>query len=366
MNFRATVRRVFGSAVQAGIFIAAAILMDIQFVAFNEGTGSATTFSLVATLGITGLVLTRRQAGGSLLSIGLWLAEVVVSAAIMGLVFATFVPLFFRYARPGFNPIVALTVVVLFLLALFVINRRGNRVTERRVQIILAKLEAEIKAHAIAEREKAVAQSRASALRAQLAPHFLWNTLAQLGYLIGKDPEVAKEMAQNLVTYLRSHTGASETDLSTLGEECDAVEAYLNIMKVRMGGRLSTDVKISQDLRDVKIAPFIIPTLVENAIKHGVEPKSGAVWVDVRVKREPLFGDISIEVLDNGVGLRRNPDTRGTGLGLPNVREQIRLHFGESAKLYITNRPSGGVLARLELPAEQQAQGDQIAAAVTP
>jgi signal transduction histidine kinase len=317
------------------------------------GLTSSRITTAYATFGVVGLIFAVRYRGpGWWRLTGLWFLELVISSAIMGAVIGSASRWTDSLRHLGGDRFAfAFVAVIGVLAAATLLNvRHLRRMAEQRARTLQSLVETAKREAAEADREKSAAQSELAALRLQVAPHFLWNTLAQLKYLIRKDPDVASDMVQDVVTYLRMHT-ATDT-LTTLDDEFKAVTAYLNVMKIRMGERLTVSVGIPDNLREVRIAPFIIATLVENAIKHGVEPKAGNVSVEIRVLKKAGERKTVIEVIDDGMGLQPHPDTRGTGLGLKNVREQIRLLYGPAAKLTLTDGPNGGAISRLELPDE--------------
>ena len=203
---------------------------------------------------------------------------------------------------------------------------------------------------ALALKEKALLESEMLVLRAQIEPHFLWNTLGQLQYLVTKDPDQAARMTAHLIGFLRSTVPSEEGRESTLGTEVGAVCDYLEIMKIRMGPRLGVSVDVPPSLLDMSFPPRLLQTLVENAIKHGLEPKIGPVEVMISAGERLLEGIAQtwIEVRDTGVGLHHQAATKGTGIGLRNVRDRLQLAYGDCAALTLTSCPEGGVNAVAE------------------
>lgn len=248
----------------------------------------------------------------------------------------------------------AATDVVVFTLvglALWVSARSVSRYTEQRQRLMEASLQAQKARSEAAERERELAQSQLMLLRAQVEPHFLWNTLAHVQHLIRKSPDEAGRMTGHLIQYLRAAVPQIRGDASTLGAEMASVSAYLALMQIRMGDRLTVKVALAPTLETLPFAPLLIQTLVENAIKHGVEPKVGAVCVSVRTEIEHADGTrLVVTVQDDGVGLQTAPATRGTGMGLRGVRERLKLLYGEGAVLTVTSAPGGGVIARMSVP----------------
>src|SRR5918993_1794536 len=190
--------------------------------------------------------------------------------------------------------------------------------------------------HAATEKELTVA--KLSLLHAQVEPHFLYNTLASAQYLTRSDPALADEMLGNLITYLRHSLPRTDDSLSTLGEELDRARAYLDILRIRMGPRLGLQIDVPTYLLDVAFPPMMLQTLIENAIKHGLEPRTGGgtVWI----LATEADGRVSVTVADDGLGFTEQGS--GTGVGLRNVRERLRLAYGNTASFAIVaNFPTG-------------------------
>jgi signal transduction histidine kinase len=214
------------------------------------------------------------------------------------------------------------------------------------------KLDTEKLKREAAEHGQALAQAQLKMLQAQIEPHFLFNTLASIQHLVRKDPQLADFLLSQLISYLRQAVPDIRGVGSTLGREFRLIEAYLNIAKIRMGGRLEVDVQLPASLADVSFPVLIIHTLVENAIKHGVEPKSGPVKISVLAqevsKDDQKF--IEIMIVDNGVGFGA-AKTQGTGVGLSNIRERLVAIYGEKARLTVSNAEPSGVCATVRIPA---------------
>jgi signal transduction histidine kinase len=194
--------------------------------------------------------------------------------------------------------------------------------------------------------EKELTVAKLSLLHAQVEPHFLYNTLASAQLLTRSDPARADEMLGNLILYLRHSLPRTEDASSTLGEELERARAYLDILKIRMGPRLALQVEVPDRLRDLPFPSMMLQTLVENAIKHGLEPKpgGGTVWI---LAREVDAG-VSVTVADDGRGF--NAEGGGTGIGLRNVRERLRLAYGSAASFSIVANFPSGVAATIVVP----------------
>ena len=194
--------------------------------------------------------------------------------------------------------------------------------------------------------QKELTAAKLGVLQAQVEPHFLYNTLASAQLLVRHDAAKADHMLGNLITYLRHSLPRLEGELSTVGEEAERARAYLEIMKIRMGERLAVDADIPEAYRIVPMPPMMLLTLVENAIKHGLEPttRGGTIWISARESE----GRLLITVADDGRGF--SAEGAGTGVGLRNLRERLRLAYGGKASFNIVSNYPKGVAATIALP----------------
>ncbi|WP_334177671.1 histidine kinase [Pseudoxanthomonas sp.] len=194
------------------------------------------------------------------------------------------------------------------------------------------------------------ADLRLGVLQAQVEPHFLFNTLASVRALVRQDPPQAEATLDALVDFLRATIPKLRDDRglhATLGQQLDICTSYLALMRVRMGGRLTYAVQADDALRPLPFPPSLLITLVENAIKHGIEPRPGAGHVEVIAAR--IDNHLSVRVVDDGAGLQPG---LSTGMGLSNVREQLAARYGRKAAFSLVAGPSGrGVCAEIQLPA---------------
>jgi hypothetical protein len=193
--------------------------------------------------------------------------------------------------------------------------------------------------------ERQMTEARLRTLRAQIEPHFLFNTLAHIQRLYQVQPVDGRRMLRNLAEYLRAALPQLRTGASTLGSEVALVRAYLNVQQIRMGRRLAFAIDAPGDLQDADLPPMMLVTLVENAIKHGLGPKREGGRVHIAARR--IDAALELEVSDDGVGL---PLSSGTGVGLANTRARLATLYGGAGALDIANRGGGGVSARLRLP----------------
>jgi sensor histidine kinase YesM len=192
-------------------------------------------------------------------------------------------------------------------------------------------------------------------MQAQVEPHFLFNTLASIDHLIEFDPKRASQMQRNLISLLRASMptmrASTESGLRPLDLELAVVRPYLEILKVRMEERLTTDIDVPEGLLSAEFPPMMIQTLVENSIKHGLEPK--AEGGHLAVKAEIRHGKLCVTVADTGLGFAgaaAGGETAGTGVGLANIRERLSLLYGAKATLTIANNPVGGTIVTITVP----------------
>jgi signal transduction histidine kinase len=199
--------------------------------------------------------------------------------------------------------------------------------------------------------KRQVVEARMAAMQAQVEPHFLFNTLASIDHLIETDPPRASRMQKSLIALLRATMPAMRegtvNGVRDLGQEIAVIEPYLEILKVRMEERLETQVDVPEGLRSAEFPPMMVQGLVENAIKHGLEPKPQGG--QLTVKAEIAHGQLVVTVTDTGVGFGK-ADTAGTGTGLANIRERLRLLYGDRARLDVSTPEGGGTQARVTLP----------------
>ena len=223
------------------------------------------------------------------------------------------------------------------------------------------RVQAEVKAAQATETAEAeslkrqVVEARMAAMQAQVEPHFLFNTLASIDHLIETDPPRASTMQKNLIALLRasmptmreaSGNGPGNGGARELGREIAVIRPYLEILKVRMEERLNTELSVPDGLLSAEFPPMMLQTLVENAIKHGLEPKADGGSLSVRA--EIVHGKLQVSVADTGLGFGEASSsglTAGTGVGLANIRERLQLLYGGKASLSVSeNRPSGTVV----------------------
>ena len=212
---------------------------------------------------------------------------------------------------------------------------------------ILAESEARIQEEKIKRltSEKKAAEAALKLLQAQIEPHFLFNTLSTILSLMDTNPQRGKSMLVDFIQYLRSSLSKIRENKATLGQEMDMVLAYLNILKVRMGDRLKYQIDIPDHLESTPYPPMLVQPLVENAIKHGLEPKidGGAIFIKGREKD----GKLRLEIIDTGVGFTGD---RESGLGLTNIRDRLFSIYGNRGQLKLEANSPQGFRAIIEVP----------------
>ncbi len=216
-----------------------------------------------------------------------------------------------------------------------------HRLAQARAEAALEKARAEA-----VERQALQAQLRL--LQAQIEPHMLFNTLANLQGLIAIDPARAQQMLDQLIRYLRATLLYSRAQSTTLEQEFSLMDAYLGLMSVRMGERLSYAFELPDELQATQVPPMLLQPLVENAIAHGLEPKieGGHIAVSARMQD----GCLELTVADNGRGPEAGPGKAGTNAGLSHTRERLQALYGNAASLTLEAAAPAGALARILLP----------------
>ncbi|OHC72363.1 MAG: hypothetical protein A3H93_16060 [Rhodocyclales bacterium RIFCSPLOWO2_02_FULL_63_24] len=197
------------------------------------------------------------------------------------------------------------------------------------------------------EAEKRSIEAQLRMLQAQIEPHFLFNSLANVAALIEAEPTLASRLLDALIRYLRASLLRTRAEGGTLGDEVALLTAYLEVLKIRMGERLAYDFDIAPELLACALPPMLLQPLVENAIRHGLEPKVAGGRIVVSARRED--GRLRISVVDDGLGFAETP---GKGIGAANIRARLAAIYGPTARLELSSRVGAGVTATLNLPAE--------------
>jgi hypothetical protein len=193
--------------------------------------------------------------------------------------------------------------------------------------------------------DRQMTEARLQSLRAQIEPHFLFNTLANVQQLYRTQPERGRRMLGNFVAYLRAALPQMRHDETTLEREVDLARAYLDVLQVRMGKRLKVNFDIPKDLTVLAFPPFALSTLTENAIKHGLNPLPEGGAIEIAARAED--GRLRVSVADTGAGLRRNS---GTGAGIANLRARLAALYGDSGNLAFEANVPRGIRATIVVP----------------
>jgi LytS/YehU family sensor histidine kinase len=182
-------------------------------------------------------------------------------------------------------------------------------------------------------------------MQAQIEPHFLFNTLASVQFLTETDPPKASMMLGHLLGYLRAALPQLRSNSTTLGQEIELTQAYLSIMQMRMGPRLAFAIDVPDELRSHRLPPMLLMSVVENAVKHGLEPQAegGTIRLEARRRDERLV----VAVIDNGRGLGARI---GNGVGLTNLRGRLRALYADNARFVLEEAPPHGARATIEIP----------------
>jgi hypothetical protein len=198
-----------------------------------------------------------------------------------------------------------------------------------------------------AELEKSLAQAKLKALQMQLNPHFLFNSLHSISALMHQNVEAADRMIVRLSDLLRAALESSDSQEVTLREELAFLQKYLEIEKIRFGSRLTVNMNVAGDTLDAQVPNLILQPLIENAIRHGIEPHSKPGCIELRTYCAD--GALMLDVSDNGNGVAQ-PGSVSEGVGLSNTRDRLRTLYGESHGFELGNRPEGGLRVRLSIP----------------
>jgi signal transduction histidine kinase len=193
--------------------------------------------------------------------------------------------------------------------------------------------------------EREMTEAGLQVLQAQIEPHFLFNTLANVRRLYAEDPIVGREMLDSLIRYLETALPRMRHGGSTLERDAELIESFLRIQQIRMGRRLAFSIDIPRGLRSRAVPPMMLMTLVENAVKHGIapRPRGGLIRVAARVEADHLI----LSVADTGVGFG---SSSGVGIGLANISARLAAEFGDRARLSLENNELGGATATIRLP----------------
>lgn len=193
--------------------------------------------------------------------------------------------------------------------------------------------------------EKAVVETNLKFLQAQIEPHFLFNTLSNIHTLLDSDPAKGKSMLADLTRYLRTSLSKSRQEMSTVAQEMELICDYLRIYQVRMGERLRFEIDVPEHLAGAALPPMLVQPIVENAIKHGLEPKIDGG--DITIRAAMNGENLSIEVKDTGLGF---VSSQRQGTGLTNIKQRLKSLYAEKGRLQLEENKTGGLTAVIEIP----------------
>jgi signal transduction histidine kinase len=239
----------------------------------------------------------------------------------------------------------------LFVILVYVVPDVVARLRRREMTAVTRALSAEAASEKLARK---TAESELRLLQAQVEPHFLYNTLANLRYLIQKNSPDALRMTDALIEYLRTSVPDIRAARVSLGREIDHARHYLEIMHMRMGSRLAFIIDVPETLRATQVPPLLLLTLVENAVKHGIAPQVEGGEVVLRARE--VDAAIEVEVADTGVGIpapgSRSTEAPSTGVGLENLRSRLQLAYGRPVGVELVPNAPRGTRVEIRLPKE--------------
>lgn len=221
------------------------------------------------------------------------------------------------------------------------VGRRNKELANANKKLSVEKKESEL--------SRQLSETKLRMLQAQIEPHFLFNSLAAAQQLSEKGAPNAAKLIGHLIRFLRLAIPSMRQESATVARECEFVGAYLAIMQTRMGKRLAYDIHITPQVAEINVPPAMLMTLVENAIKHGLEPSMEGGRIDVTAEREGEM--IKLTVADTGVGLNTTAQKEaGSGLGLSNISERLQAIYAGRAQLELGANTPVGFKAVLRLP----------------
>lgn len=236
-------------------------------------------------------------------------------------------------------PVVLLGIIFSAMCFYYFYNREQKAVAERLLEEARRKQ---------AEQEKALILSQLMQMQSQIEPHFLFNTLANISALMSQDVAKARMMLNKLTELLRTTLANSRLSETTINDEIRQLSAYFAIQKIRLDDRLNFNIDVEQQLNHTLIPPMLIQPLVENAIRHGIEPKGAGGTIDVSVSQDEQ--QLKIQVKDDGVGLTESPNTQGHGVGLSNIKQRVKGLYEQLGSVVITQPESGGFCVTISIP----------------
>src|SRR5262245_40790860 len=199
--------------------------------------------------------------------------------------------------------------------------------------------------------ETQLAQAQLQSLKMQLHPHFLFNTLHAISALMDDDVKAARRMIARLSELLRLTLENAGQQEFSLRQELDALERYLEIEQIRFQDRLTVRLAVAPETLDASVPNLILQPIVENAIRHGIAPRSSAGWIEIRAERRE--GMVELQVIDDGPGLQPAGEELREGIGLTNTRARLRQLYGDEHRIEIEDAAEGGLAVKLSIPYRQ-------------
>jgi len=242
--------------------------------------------------------------------------------------------------------VVAVSLILSALLLLIFVPRERAA----RAEAAMARDEARA-----AAAEKEATMARLKLLEAQVEPHFLYNTLAHVLSLIDAEPRTAKRMTERLIALLRASASVADAQ-ATLGKQIAWISAYLEIIELRMGERMRWRIDVASSLCDIDVPPMLLQPLVENAVRHGLEPSMDGGDLTIAARR--VGGTLELTVADTGVGFREMSASPTAGIGLANLRARLEAACGDAATMTIDDLLPHGTRVTVCMPLARAATGD--------
>lgn len=342
MELRPERKRVFATLALTGVFNTI-IALFLTYLGYGGGLGINFVFSQAIGLCMCSLILAGHYVvrNPSIAGHAILLLVTMPAGAAAGTLIGAWISGFplSDVLGAGAMPFVQILLIgILFgtVITYFFFSRERISETEARLQ------EEQIKGLTL---EKKTLETHLKLLQAQIEPHFLFNTLSNVLSLLESDPARAKKMLVDLTGYLRASLSRTRKDVTTLGQEMDLVRVYLDIQGVRMGERLRYVLEVPDKMRELPFPPMLVQPLVENAVKHGLEPKIDGG--EILVKAEDNGESYRLVVSDTGLGVQE----AGTGgIGLSNVRERLEALFHGKARLLLQDNQPSGLKVTMEIP----------------
>lgn len=344
MEFRLDRRRVLYTVALTGVFNTV-IALFLTHLEFGEGFGTNFIFSqsiglCMCTFILGGHYFVKRPSvlGHALLLLAAMPAG-AVAGTVIGALIAGFALSDVLQGRPAlFMQMLIIGILFGTMITYFFFSR--ERISEAEAQL----QEEQIRGLTL---EKKALETHLKLLQAQIEPHFLFNTLSNVLSLLESDPVRGKAMLEDLTRYLRASLSRTRDRMTTLGQELDLLRAYLGIYKVRMGERLRYTIDMPERLNHIPFPPMLVQPLVENALKHGLEPRIEGGEIHVRVEERP--GCLRLSVADTGPGLGEGA---AGGTGLANVRDRLEALFNGKGRLVLEDNVPSGLKVVMEIPHE--------------